>query len=166
MNYKNKMGYWKGKVVQFLKLKSKGVVFQPARYDFIYVYHKRSIGIITEFHRNNIYSISFFKSLNNPEPFIDLIKFDTKNDVVIPSYESLLKIGHIYIKKISDKYKTDEFEVSNKELREKDLNKFKLYGRLNILFKQTGDEKDDYDNLLNLILSLIKENQSRLQGRD
>jgi hypothetical protein len=159
------MGYWKGKVIKFLKLKNNGITFQPALYDYIYCNNKKSIGIITEFHSQNILSVSFFKSLNNNDSFFDVINMDNEKDLIIPSFESLLKIGHLYIKKTSQTYQTDEFIVDKDGDLAKEFNKFRLYGRMNILFKQSGD-LDDYDNLLNLVVKLIQENHSRLAGRE
>ncbi len=159
------MDPWKNKVVKFLKLKSNGITFQPGLYDFLYSTTKKSIGIITEFHSQNIFSVSFFKSLNNNDSFFDVINMDKEKDVIIPNFESLLTIGHSLIKKTSETYQTDELVVDPDGDLAKKFNKFKMYGRLNILFKQTGD-LEDYDNLLNLVVKLIQENHSRLAGRE
>ena len=141
------------------------MTFQPTLYDYIYSNNKKSIGIITEFHSQKILSVSFFKSLNNNDSFFDVINMDTEKDLIIPSFESLLKIGHSFIKKTSETFQTDEFVIDAEGDLSKEFNNFRLYGRLNILFKQTGDV-DDYDNLLNLVVKLIQENHSRLSGRE
>ena len=159
------MDFWKERVVRFLKLKTNGIVFNPHLYDFVYVSNKRSIGIITENNSDGTLCISFFKSLKNQETFVNRIKLDKSSDIVIPSYESLLSTAHMLIKKISANYSTGEFEIEFEEKTDPNQSKHKLYGRLNILFKKTGD-RDDYDNLLNLVVDLIKESQVRHSGRD
>jgi len=153
------MDLWKKKVVYFVKLKAKGIEFEPSVYDFIYIGQKRSVGLITEILDNNIYAISFFKSLNSNDSFSEVIKINREKDVVIPSYENLLKVGHQFTKTISNNYKTGEFEILTEENRDPNRNKFKLYGKLETLFKATGDV-NDYDNLLNMIIKLMKESKS------
>lgn len=157
---------WKSRVLKFLKLKANGVIFNPNLYDYIYIYKKKSIGLITEIHSPEIFSISFFRSLNNTDSFHDVMKMDREKDLILPRYENLLKAGHIYLKKLSGDYQTGEFEfnINTVTEMEKKFHKFKIYGRLQILFKRTGDV-DDYENLLNLIIDLIRENQSRHSGR-
>lgn len=82
---------WKKRILKLVRLKGQGVTFSPHLYDFIHI-SQRGIGLITNIHNRDIFSVAFIADLKNPdfEPFFDVVKFRPAFDNIIPSYESLV----------------------------------------------------------------------------
>ncbi|MCP4221169.1 MAG: hypothetical protein GY765_41450 [bacterium] len=135
---------WKDTVVKFFGLKSHSLTFKGNLYDFAYISHKKSVGVITEILGDNIYTIAFFPSMKNEETFISTINFDRAADFIIPRYESLLKFANYIVQKEIRLEKTIDIRGSGMTSSEKHV----LHEKLAELYRANGDEMSEYDMIL------------------
>lgn len=135
---------WKDTVLKFYRLKSHSLTFKGNLYDYAYISDKKSVGVITEKHNENIYTIAFFPSMKNEESFVATIRFDRNTDFIIPTYQSLLKFANYIVRK---EFKPDQ----TIDLGKSSLNaagKYALHEKLAELYRDFGDSHSEYDMLL------------------
>lgn len=140
---------WKDRLLRLLRLKERGIVFQARLYDFVYIPEKHSVGVVTEMRSLQLFTVSFFPSLNNTRHFIEEITFNPQTAVVIPSFESLVALGHSLVKRESYSASHPDIVHSGSGVVSEAF-KHKLYGRISSKLKTVGD-CPDYDFLLDFI---------------
>jgi hypothetical protein len=137
---------WKDTVIKFYTLKQQSLTFKGNLYDFAYISHKKSVGIITEVLGENIFTIAFFPSMKNDKTFVSTIFFNRERDFIIPRYENLLKFAHYIVQKEIQLEKT--VDIVGMTLAQTTSRKSLLYEKLAEISKRVGDDRAEYDILL------------------
>ena len=141
---------WKDTVVKFYDLKKRSLTFKGNLYDFAYISHKKSVGVITEILGERIFTVAFFPSMKNDTTFVATINFDRKRDFIIPRYESLLKFANYIIQKEIELEKT--IDVVDRKFSEAVPSSYKLHEKLANLYREIGGQKwSEYDMILYFI---------------
>lgn len=135
---------WKDTVLKFYKLKTHSLTFKGNLYDYAYISHKKSVGVITEILGPNIYTIAFFPSMKNERSFISTVRFDRNTDFIIPTYESLLKFANYIVQKDFQLERTVDLGQGKMLSSSKHI----FHEKLAELYKQKGDRFSEYDMLL------------------
>ncbi|MCP4157111.1 MAG: hypothetical protein GY757_55885 [bacterium] len=135
---------WKDTVVKFFALKRHSLTFKGNLYDFVYISHKKSVGVIMEILGDNIFTIAFFPSMKNEETFICTIHFDRSSDFVIPRYESLLKFANYIVHKEVMLESTINLTDGSLSVPKKHV----LHEKLAELYRERGDALSEYDMIL------------------
>ena len=143
---------WKARLLKLLKLKERGILFKARPFDFIYVPEKHAMGLIVDIPAPQRLSVAFFPSLNNKAFFFEQIKFDPQTDVVLPSFENLIEIGHTYMKResLGTSHPSIVPAGGSQPIQSE---KHQLYGRLSSKFKTAGDS-NDYDFLIDMLANV------------
>jgi hypothetical protein len=139
---------WKDTVIKFYALKSHSLTFKGNLYDFAYISHKKSVGVITEVLGNNIFTIAFFPSMKNDKTFVATINFNRATDFIIPRYENLLKFANYIVQKEIQLGKT--IDVIDKKMSVT-VEKHILHEKIAELYQEQGNIKSEYDMILLLI---------------
>ncbi len=135
---------WKDTVVKFYTLKSHSLTFKGNLYDFAYISGKKSVGVITELHGDNIFTIAFFPSMKNEETFVSTVKFDRNADFIIPRYESLMQFAYYIVHKEVELEKT--INLADSSLFS--TSKHSFHEKLADLYRERGETMSEYDMLL------------------
>ncbi|MCP5046910.1 MAG: hypothetical protein GY940_07040 [bacterium] len=141
---------WKDTVVKFYDLKKRSLTFKGNLYDYAYISHKRSVGVITEILGENLFTIAFFPSMKNDQTFVGTVNFDRKRDFIIPRYESLLKFANYIIQKEIELEKT--IDVIDRKFSDDITSSYKLHEKLAEMYREnTGSGRSEYDMILYFI---------------
>ncbi len=135
---------WKDTVVKFFALKNNSLTFKGNLFDFTYISHKKSVGVITEIKGDNRFTVAFFPSMKNTRSYIDTIVFDRAADFIIPRYESLLKFANYIVHKEIMLERTIDLLSDNLTVPEKHM----LHEKLAELYREHGDKMSEYDMIL------------------
>jgi hypothetical protein len=138
---------WKDTVVKFYDLKKRSLTFKGNLYDYAYISHKKSVGIITEILGESIFTIAFFPSMKNDETFVTTVNFDRSKDFIIPRYESLLKFANYIIQKEYDLEKT--VDIVDRKFADTSSSSYKMHEKLAAMYKESHhQQRSEYDMIL------------------
>ena len=137
---------WKDTVIKFYALKQQSLTFKGNLYDFAYISHKKSVGIITEVLGENIFTIAFFPSMKNDETFVSTIYFSRERDFIIPRYENLLKFAHYIVQREIQLEKT--VDIGGMTISNPISGQTILYEKLAEISKKVGEDRSEYDVML------------------
>ncbi len=137
---------WKDMAVKFYSLKQQSLTFRGNLYDFAYISHKKSVGLITEILGENVFTIAFFPSMKNDKTFVTTIFFNRERDFIIPRYENLLKFANYIVQKEIGLEKT--IDVVDKKFSDAGSYGHLLHTKLAEMYKKTGSQRSEYDMIL------------------
>jgi hypothetical protein len=141
---------WKDTVVKFYDLKKRSLTFKGNLYDYAYISHKKSVGIITEILGESLFTVAFFPSMKNDDTFVTTINFDRNKDFIIPRYESLLKFANYIIQKEYDLEKT--VDIVDRKFADASSSSFKMHEKLAAMYKESShQDRSEYDMILYFI---------------